>query len=61
MSASALFHTAPDQVVWRDVALPPLGVGQVRVQAVYSAISPDTELLILQGWVRSANCFPLFH
>lgn len=51
MSASALFHTAPGRVVWREVTLPPLGAGQVRVEAVYSAISPGTESLVFQGRV----------
>ena len=49
MSASALFHTAPGQVAWQDVTLAPLGAGEVRVETVYSAISPGTESLIFQG------------
>jgi 2-desacetyl-2-hydroxyethyl bacteriochlorophyllide A dehydrogenase len=47
----AVYFTAPRQVEVRAQDLPEPGPGQVQVQALLSAISPGSELLIYRGQV----------
>jgi 2-desacetyl-2-hydroxyethyl bacteriochlorophyllide A dehydrogenase len=49
MKSRTLYFTAPGQVAIREEPLPPPGAGQVLVQAMLSAISPGTELLVYRG------------
>lgn len=49
MKRNALYFTAPQTVELRDEALPDPASGQLQVQALFSAISPGTELLIFRN------------
>jgi 3-hydroxyethyl bacteriochlorophyllide a dehydrogenase len=49
MKTTALFFTGIDRVELVDVNLPEPGPGQVIVEALYTAISPGTELRCLAG------------
>lgn len=49
MNRQSLFFVAPRQVALRTEPLPPGQPGQVLVQALYSAISPGTEMLLYRG------------
>ncbi len=49
MKRAALFFTGPGSVSIREELLPPLQPGQVRVQALRSAISHGTEMLVYRG------------
>ncbi len=49
MTRQSLFFVAPREVEIREEPLAPPGPGQVLVQALISAISPGTELLIYRG------------
>jgi 2-desacetyl-2-hydroxyethyl bacteriochlorophyllide A dehydrogenase len=44
-----IYFTAPGQVEVRPAPLPPLAAGQVLVEALCSAISPGTEMLVYRG------------
>lgn len=49
--AQAVWFTGPERVELRQEALPPIGKGEVRVQAVASGISAGTEMLVYRGQV----------
>ena len=49
MKRKTLYFTAPRQVELREETLPALGVDEVLVETVCSAISAGTEMLIYQG------------
>lgn len=44
-----VYFTGPGQVEISGSSLPPLKPGQMLVEAIYSAISPGTELLVYRG------------
>ncbi|HUS54940.1 MAG TPA: zinc-binding alcohol dehydrogenase [Thermohalobaculum sp.] len=50
-TAQALFYTAPGIAELRDVALAPLGLGQVEVRTLFSGLSRGTERLVAAGAV----------
>ena len=45
----AVVFTAPRTAALVKTALPPPGIGEVRVRSLVSAISPGTEMLVYQG------------
>lgn len=49
MTSRALYFLEPYRVGLVEEELPPPGPGQVRVETLFSAISPGTELLIYRG------------
>jgi hypothetical protein len=53
--ASALWYRGPGQVEIRREEMAPPGAGEVRVKAIYSAISRGTESLVFGGTYPSAN------
>lgn len=53
-SARAVWLAGPRQVELREEAVPPPGPGQVLIEAVASAISHGTELLVYRGQVDPA-------
>jgi hypothetical protein len=53
--AKALWYASPGQAELRDEVLPPPGPGEVRVAALFSAISRGTESLILAGRVPESE------
>ncbi len=50
-AAQALWLTGPRQAVFRNETVAPPGPGELRVQAIASAISHGTELLVYRGEV----------
>jgi hypothetical protein len=53
--AEALWHSGPGQAEIRPEALAPPGAGEVRVRALFGAISRGTEALVLAGRVPSSE------
>jgi NADPH:quinone reductase-like Zn-dependent oxidoreductase len=53
--AQALWYVAPGQAEIRQERLSSLGAGQVRVRAIYSALSRGTEALIAAGRVPESE------
>lgn len=53
--AHALWHVAPGRSEIRETSLPPLKSGQLRVRALWSAISRGTERLVLSGSVPESE------
>jgi len=51
LKARALWFIAPRTAMLRDQAVPAPGPGEVRVEAIASAVSPGTELLVYRGEV----------
>ena len=51
LKARALWFTAPRTATLREETVPPPGPGEVRVEAVASAVSSGTELLVYRGEV----------
>ncbi len=49
ITASQLWFTAPFQVEVRNVPLAPPAADEVQVRALYSAVSPGSELLLYRG------------
>ena len=49
--AQALWYVAPGRAELREMALPPLGEGRLRVRALYGALSRGTEALVAGGRV----------
>lgn len=45
----AVVFPAPEQVEVRDIDLPPVGPGDVRVRSRVTAVSAGTELMVLRG------------
>lgn len=54
-SARALWLEAPGRAAIREEPLPPLGVGEVRVEAQYGSLSRGTESLVWQGRVPASE------
>jgi 2-desacetyl-2-hydroxyethyl bacteriochlorophyllide A dehydrogenase len=54
-TAQALFYIAPGKAELREVALPPLGAGDVEVRTLFSGISRGTERLVLAGAVPESE------
>jgi hypothetical protein len=55
MVAKALWYTSPGQAELRDEALAPPGPDEVRVEALFGAISRGTESLVLSGRVPESE------
>jgi NADPH:quinone reductase-like Zn-dependent oxidoreductase len=53
--AEALWYSAPGQAEIRQEALAPPGAGEVRVRALYGAVSRGTEALVLAGRVPESE------
>lgn len=53
--AEACWIVAPGRAAWRRETLPPLPAGQVRVQALYGAISRGTERRVARGEVPASE------
>jgi hypothetical protein len=53
--AQALWYVGPGRAEIRQERLPPLAAGEVRVRAIYSAISRGTEALIAAGRVPESE------
>jgi 2-desacetyl-2-hydroxyethyl bacteriochlorophyllide A dehydrogenase len=51
LKARALWFTAPRTATLREETVPPPGPGEVRVEAIASAVSAGTELLVYRGGV----------
>ena len=51
LKARALWFTAPRTATLREETVPPPGPGEVRVEAISSAVSAGTELLVYRGKV----------
>ncbi|MEJ2208800.1 MAG: zinc-binding alcohol dehydrogenase [Anaerolineae bacterium] len=49
MKARAIVFTGVDRVVLQEVEIPPPGEGEVLVEALYTLVSPGTELRCLAG------------
>lgn len=56
MRRQALYFTAPYKVSVREEELVPPAAGQVLVQAIVSAISAGTELMIYRGQIPAGIC-----
>ena len=50
-TAQALWYVGPGQAELREQALPPPGAADIRVRALYGAVSRGTEALVLAGRV----------
>ncbi|HMI16907.1 MAG TPA: dehydrogenase, partial [Bradyrhizobium sp.] len=53
--AQALWYSGPGQAEIRQETLAPPEVGEVRVRALYSAVSRGTEALVLAGRVPQSE------
>ncbi len=53
--ARALWHIAPGESEIREISLPPLKSGHVRVRALWSAVSRGTERLVSAGQVPESE------
>ena len=53
--AEALWYSGPGQADIREEALAPPGAGEVRVRALYGAVSRGTEALVLAGRVPESE------
>jgi NADPH:quinone reductase-like Zn-dependent oxidoreductase len=53
--AEAVWYSAPGQVDIRQEALAPLGADEVRVRALFGAVSRGTEALVLAGRVPASE------
>ncbi len=54
-TAEAIFYSAPGAAGIREVALGPLGPGEVEVATLFSAISRGTERLVFEGRVPESE------
>jgi 2-desacetyl-2-hydroxyethyl bacteriochlorophyllide A dehydrogenase len=52
LKAMALWFTAPRTATLREETVPPPGPGEVRVEAIASAVSAGTEMLVYRGEVQ---------
>jgi 2-desacetyl-2-hydroxyethyl bacteriochlorophyllide A dehydrogenase len=59
MRAAAIFFTAPDQVCCGTVDVPEPAPGELLVEAIYTCISPGTELRTLAGLQAGTPGWPL--
>ncbi|MGB8398709.1 zinc-dependent alcohol dehydrogenase [Bradyrhizobium sp.] len=53
--AQALWYSGPGQADIREEALPAPGAGEVRVRALYGAVSRGTEALVLAGRIPASE------
>jgi len=54
-TASALWYCGPGRAELREEALPPPGADEIRVRALYGAISRGTETLVFNGGVPKSE------
>jgi 3-hydroxyethyl bacteriochlorophyllide a dehydrogenase len=59
MRAAAILFTAPDQVAYRSVDVPEPAQGEILVEAIFTCISPGTELRTLAGKQAGIPGWPL--
>lgn len=59
MRAAAILFTAPDQVAYRSVDVPEPAQGEILVEAIFTCISPGTELRTLAGKQADIPGWPL--
>ena len=51
--ATRLVCTAPGQLAWQEIALPPLGPTQVRIRAEHAAAKHGTEMAFFKGYAAA--------